>query len=179
VSETPGTSGQSVGQRSQRAAPATVADDHTGAAPATPAAAPATPGTVTTSRSVVFRLYHWALLAFLLAGCAQIFLAGLGVFSFGDHDVAGGTSAFDAHRTLGFTLAGAAVVIFLLALAARPGVLPVVLSGVLVVQTTLLQSLLAGLADNTALYGGLHALDGLLVLGIAGFLYATSRRRRA
>jgi hypothetical protein len=119
------------------------------------------------------------LLAFLLAGCAQIFLAGLGVFSFGDDDVAGGTSAFDAHKTLGFTLAGAAVVIFLLALAARPGVLPVVLSGVLVAQTALLQSLLAGLADNTALYGGLHALDGLLVLGIAGFLYATSRRRRA
>jgi hypothetical protein len=50
--------------------------------------------------------YCWLLLAFLLAGSAQILLAGLGVFSFGDHDVAGGTSAFDAHRTLGFTLAG-------------------------------------------------------------------------
>jgi hypothetical protein len=62
---------------------------------------------------------------------------------------------------------------------ARPGVLPVSLSGVLVVQTTLLQSLLAGLADNAALYGGLHALDGLVILGVAGFLYATSRRRRA
>jgi hypothetical protein len=36
-----------------------------------------------------------------------------------------------------------------------------------------------GLADNAALYGGLHALDGLLVLGIAGFLYASARRRRA
>ena len=92
---------------------------------------------------------------------------------------AGGTSAFDAHRTLGFSLAGVAVIIFVLALIARPGVLPVALSGVLVVQTTLLQSLLAGLADNAALYGGLHALDGLLILGVAGFLYATSRRRRA
>jgi hypothetical protein len=45
------------------------------------------------------------------------------------------------------------------------------------VQTTLLQSLLAGLADNAALYGGLHALDGILVLAIAGYLYAMSRRR--
>lgn len=128
-------------------------------------------------RRYAFTGYHWLLLAFLLAGCAQIFLAGLGVFSFGDHDAAGGTSAFGAHRALGFTMAGAAVIIFVLALVARPGVLPVILSGVLVVQTTLLQSLLAGLADNAALYGGLHALDGLLVLGIAGFLYATSRRR--
>jgi hypothetical protein len=48
---------------------------------------------------------------------------------------------------------------------------------VLVVQTTLLQGLLAGLADNAALYGGLHALDGILVLAIAGFLYAMSRQR--
>jgi hypothetical protein len=123
--------------------------------------------------------YRWLLAAFLLAGCAQIFLAGLGVFSFGDHDVPGGTSAFDAHRALGFGLGGAAVIIFVLALIARPGAAPVVLSGVLVVQTTVLQSLLAGLADNTALYGGLHALDGLLILGIAGGLYAASRRRRA
>jgi hypothetical protein len=128
-------------------------------------------------RSSALAGYRWLLLTFLLAGCVQIFLAGLGVFSFGDHDVAGGTSAFDAHRTLGFTMAGVAVIILVLAVIARPGGLAVVLSGVLVVQTTLLQSLLAGLADNAALYGGLHALDGILVLAIAGFLYAMSRRR--
>jgi hypothetical protein len=134
---------------------------------------PSTPGK---PRSIAFRLYHWAVLVFLLAGCAQIFLAGLGVFSFGDHDVAGGTSAFDAHRALGFTLAGVAIVIFVLALTARAGALSLVLCAVLIVQTSLLQSLLAGLADNTALFGGLHALDGMLVLGIAGFLYARARR---
>jgi len=128
-------------------------------------------------RSYALTGYRWLLLAFLLAGCVQIFLAGLGVFSFGDHDVAGGTSAFDAHRTLGFTMAGVAVIILVLAVIARPGGLAVALSGVLVVQTTLLQSLLAGLADNAALYGGLHALDGILVLAIAGYLYAMSRRR--
>jgi len=128
-------------------------------------------------RRYAFTGYHWLLLAFLLAGFVQIFLAGLGVFSFGNHDAAGGTSAFGAHEALGFAMAGGAVIVFVLALIARPGVLPVALAGVLVVQTTLLQSLLAGLADHAALYGGLHALDGLLVLGIAGFLYATSRRR--
>jgi hypothetical protein len=123
--------------------------------------------------------YRWLLLAFLLAGGAQIFLAGLGVFSFGDGDAAGGSSAFDMHRALGFALAGAAVVILILALIARPGVLAMSLAGVLVVQTSVLQSLLDGLADNTAVYGGLHALDGFLILGIAGFLYASARRWRS
>jgi hypothetical protein len=126
-------------------------------------------------RSSALAGYRWLLLAFLLAGCVQIFLAGLGVFSFGDHDVAGGTSAFDAHRTLGFTMARVAVIILVLAVITRPDALAVVLSGVLVVQTTLLQSLLAGLADNAALYGGLHALDGILVLAIAGFIHVHSR----
>jgi hypothetical protein len=69
-------------------------------------------------------------------------------------------------------LAGVAVLIFILALISRAGVLPLVLCAVLIVQTSLLQSLLAGLADNTALFGGLHALNGILILGIAGFLYA-------
>ena len=97
-------------------------------------------------------------LGFLLAGGIQIFLAGLGVFSFRDQDAAAGGSAFDAHQTLGFTMGGIAVVILIAALIARPGVLPTCLAGVLVLQTCLVQSLLASLADNTALYGGLHAL---------------------
>ena len=106
-------------------------------------------------RSYALTGYRWLLLAFLMAGCVQIFLAGLGVFSFGDHDVAGGTSAFDAHQTLGFTMAGVAVIILVLAVIARSGGLAVALSGVLVVQTTLLQSLLAGLADRTGLSAAL------------------------
>ena len=40
----------------------------------------------------------------------------------------------------------------------------------------LVQSLLASLADNTVLFGGLHALDGLAILGIAAFLYLSARR---
>jgi len=48
---------------------------------------------------------------------------------------------------------------------------------VLVVLTSLVQSLLAGLAEDHALYGGLHAFDGLLILGIPAYLYLRSRRR--
>jgi hypothetical protein len=123
--------------------------------------------------------YRWLLLLFLLGGGAQIFLAGLGVFSFGDGDRAGGDSAFSAHMALGFALAGAAVLILVLALIARPGALAMSLSGVLVVQTCLLQSVLDGLADGTAVYGGLHALDGLLIVANAAVLYALARRQRS
>jgi hypothetical protein len=41
------------------------------------------------------------------------------------------------------------------------------------------QSLLAGLADDHAVYGGLHAFDGLLILGIAGYLYIRLRQRES
>jgi hypothetical protein len=50
---------------------------------------------------------------------------------------------------------------------------------VLVVLTSLMQSLLAGLADDHAIYGGLHAFDGLLILGIAGYLYARAWQRES
>ena len=47
----------------------------------------------------------------------------------------------------------------------------------LVVQTCLLQSLLDGLADDTVVFGGLHALDGLLIAASAGVQYVLARRR--
>jgi hypothetical protein len=122
-------------------------------------------------------VYRWLVLGFLLAGGVQIFLAGLGVFSFRDQNAAASNSAFDAHQALGYSMGVVAVIILIAALIARPGVLPTCLVGVLVLQTNLVQSLLASLADNTALYGGLHALDGLLALGVAGYLYVSARRR--
>jgi Family of unknown function (DUF6220) len=122
--------------------------------------------------------YRWLLLAFLLAVAAQIFLAGLGVFSLGAGDPAGGDHAFSAHQGLGWALAGASILILALAVAARPGRLALWLAVALVVQTCLLQSLLDGLADDTAVFGGLHALDGLLIAASAGVQYALARRRQ-
>ena len=116
--------------------------------------------------------YRWALLAFLLAGVAQIFLAGLGVF--GLFDTGGDT--FAPHRALGFAMAGVALFILVLAVIARPGARAIAGSAVLVLLTSLVQSLLAGLGKDHAAYGGLHALDGLLILGIAGYLYVRARR---
>ncbi len=127
--------------------------------------------------------YRWLLLVFLVAGVVQIFLAGLGVFYLHAYglDAPAGDSALDPHRTLGFTMGGIAIVILVLALLARPGARAVWLAVLLVVQTDVLQSLLAGLGDDAAVWGGLHALDGLLALGVAGYLYAiaVARHRRA
>jgi hypothetical protein len=61
----------------------------------------------------------------------------------------------------------------------RPGTRASTGSAMLVVLTSLMQSLLAGLADDHAIYGGLHAFDGLLILGSAGYLYVRSRQRES
>jgi hypothetical protein len=132
-------------------------------------------------RGVAYRGYHWLLAGFLLLGVAQIFLAGLGVFRLQDQTLAGsgGDTAFAPHRAVGFSMAGVALLILMLALIARPGARAITGSAVLVLLTSLMQSLLAGLADNHAVYGGLHAFDGLLILGIAAYLYARSRQRES
>ena len=124
--------------------------------------------------------YRWLLLVFLLAGAVQIFLAGLGVFRLQDNglEAAAGDSAFAPHRTLGFAIAGIALLILMSALAARVGARAITLSAVLVLLTSFVQSLLAGLGEDTAVYGGLHALDGLLIIGIAGYLYGTALASR-
>ena len=122
--------------------------------------------------------YHWLLLAFLLLGAVQIFLAGLGVFNLDGQELgAKGETAFDPHRNLGFAMGGLALIILVLALIARPGARAIILSAGLFLLAFLAQSLLTGLAEDSPAFGGLHALDGLGILAIAGFLYASSRHR--
>ena len=130
------------------------------------------------ARRVALTGYRWLLALFLLAGGAQIFLAGFGAFSLDTGRAAQGSSVFSVHMALGFGMAGASVIILILALIARPGTLALWLSGLLVVQTCLLQSLLDGLAESASAFGGLHALDGLLIVGSAGVLLALALRRR-
>jgi carbon starvation protein CstA len=135
---------------------------------------------VTGLRRGAFLGYQWLLLAFLLAGAAQIFLAGLGAFRLQDQGLAAaGDSAFAPHRALGFSMGAIALLILVLAVIARPGVRAIVGSAVLVLLTSLMQSLLAGFAEDHVVFGALHALDGLLILGIAACLYFWSRRRES
>ncbi|NYJ05374.1 DUF6220 domain-containing protein [Petropleomorpha daqingensis] len=123
--------------------------------------------TASRQRSPLLPVYRVVLALFLLAGAVQIFLAGFGVWG---HD-------FQAHRVLGFTMAGIALVVFVLALVSRAGRRDVVLALVLVLLTGGAQSLLADAGGSGAFWGGLHALDGLVILGIAGFLHGAAIRR--
>jgi hypothetical protein len=128
-----------------------------------------------TGRRPAMLVFHWALAAFLLLLAVQIFLAGLGAFRTED---VGADSAFAAHRAFGFALGGAALVILVLALVARAGRAAITGAAAIVVLVNLAQSLLAGLADHHALYGGLHAFDGLAIIGITAWLWARSRPRK-
>ena len=132
------------------------------------AAAKARPG------GVRLTVYRWALLVFLAAGVVQIFLAGLGAFKL-LHGA--GDPALDPHRMLGFAMAGAAIIILILTLIARPGARAIVGAVLLVLMTAVLQSLLAGLADDHVIFGALHATDGLLILAIPAYLYVWTERR--
>ena len=131
-------------------------------------------GLASTGRRPAMLVFHWALAAFLLLLAVQIFLAGLGAFR---TEAIGADSAFAPHRDFGFALGGAALVILVLALVARAGRAAVAGAAALVVLTGFAQSLLAGLADDQALFGGLHAFDGLAIIGIAAWLWARSRQR--
>ena len=125
------------------------------------------PPTATRRNGPLLPVYRVVLAVFLLAGAVQIFLAGFGVWGGG----------FDAHRILGFTMAGIAVLVLVLALVSRAGTRDVVLAVVLVLLAGGAQSLLAEAGGSGAFWGGLHALDGLAILGIAGFLHGAAIRR--
>jgi hypothetical protein len=121
--------------------------------------------------------YQWVLAVFLLLGVVQIFLAGLGVFDLNGKKLgAEGETAFDPHRMVGFAMSGLSLIILILALIARRSVSSMVLSVVLVLLSAVAQSVLAGLGEDAAFFGGLHALDGLAILGIAGYLHGAARK---
>jgi heme/copper-type cytochrome/quinol oxidase subunit 1 len=138
----------------------------------------ATAAPITGLRRGAFLGYRWALLAFLAAGVAQIFLAGLGAFRLQDQ-VGAGDSAFAPHRALGFSMGLIALLILVLAVIARPGARAIAGSAALALLTGLMQSLLAGFAEDHVVFGALHALDGMLILSIAAYLYYWSRRRES
>jgi len=112
--------------------------------------------------------YHRALGVFLVCGAVQVFLAGLGVFS------SGGGPGIDPHRWFALALAAVALVIVVLAVVARAERRIIGLGVLLFVLTFVVQGLLAMWGRDSAWFGGLHALDGLLLIGLAGYLFASS-----
>jgi hypothetical protein len=117
---------------------------------------------------------------FLALGFIQIFLAGLGVFSLdGEQLGSADESAFDPHRFVAMVMTAVAALVVLAAAVARPGRRIVITSVVLFLLVFVVQGVLAAAGEDTALFGGLHALVGIGTLGVAGHLSGQQRRAAA
>jgi Family of unknown function (DUF6220) len=147
------------------------------ASPTDPAPAETAPG-LTGARRGAFAAYQGLLVLFLIGGVVQVFLAGLGVWDLDQGVGSEGETAFDSHRTTGMILGLMALLIFIAALVARPSGQAIGLSFVLVLLTYPVQSVLANAGEDTPFLGGLHALDALVILGLAGYLRGSAERRR-
>ena len=112
--------------------------------------------------------YHWALAGFLVLGAVQTFLAGLGVFS------TRGDPGFEPHRAFSIVIAAASLVIVVLAVVARAGTRHIAGAVAVLVLAAFVQHLLAAAGFDNAWLGGLHALSGLTIIGLAGWLFGTS-----
>ncbi len=73
----------------------------------------------------------------------------------------------------------ATLLLLLMALIARADTITMVLTFVLALLTAGVQSLLAGLGEDAPFFGGLHAVNGLALLGQASYLRVAAKRRQA
>jgi Family of unknown function (DUF6220) len=125
-------------------------------------------------------VYRWLAVLILAAIVVQFFLAGYGVFGGRTSDTSttrfAEVSTLDAHRVLGDLIILLALILVLVALVAGKRGSDMGHAGGLFILT-LLQSVLAHLGTHTgALFGGLHVLNALAILALAGRIVATTRR---
>lgn len=106
----------------------------------------------------------------------QFFLAGLGTFGIDGRDLEDATS-LDAHRALGFILAGVGLLMLIAAIVARTSKFAIWGSLVVVLLIEPVQTALAASGDDHHWVGGLHALNGVIILALAAALHITSRGR--
>ncbi|PSL04254.1 hypothetical protein CLV30_106260 [Haloactinopolyspora alba] len=118
------------------------------------------PGRVRSTALAVFRVLAVATLA---AIAVQFVFAGLGAFG----------ASLDPHRSLGYAIAAACILLLIVMLVARPSRTATALA-VLLPVLAVLQMVLATLGDDTdAWFGGLHALNGLAIMGLTARLAGT------
>jgi hypothetical protein len=106
----------------------------------------------------------WIVRLFLVALVVQFFFAGAAAF---------GAESWDLHSAFGLVLVGASLVILVVAALARQWLR---WAGILVVAM-LLQMVLAQLDDQSAWIASLHAVNALVVLGVAGRMAGHARGR--
>lgn len=113
---------------------------------------------------------------FVLGVLLQVYFAAIGIFGISAGEGAG-ASSFDLHRGWGAILMIIAVVLLILALAAWQSRAAVIGTFVLAVLAGVAQSLLASAGDSNKWVGGLHGLDGMVILLLSVWLALTGWRR--
>src|SRR5450755_938248 len=137
-----------------------------------------TPGALTGWRANVDRVYRYLIGLYVVALVLLIYLAGEGIF--GDHATKiADAKSLDPHRALGSLLGLVAVVLFLLALAARVNRSTVIRTLILAVLALIAQPALAGGGENNKWVGGFHVIDGIIILGLSAQLAYEAHRRPA
>ena len=121
-------------------------------------------------------VYVYLSALFVVGVLAQVFLAGVGVFGMNTPKGAD-SSSFDAHRGFGFVLMVISLLLLVLALVARQSMRTTISTLVLALLTVIAQSVLASLGDNNKWVGGLHALDGMLILLLSLWIAVLGWRR--
>jgi hypothetical protein len=128
-------------------------------------------------RRVADTIFAYLAALLVLGVVVQFFLAGVGVFGIDGHRDLGKATSLDPHRALGHMLAGVAILMFIAALVARTSKAKIWVSIVLALLIELVQTALASGGDNHHWLGGLHALNGVIILGLAGWMHRISRSR--
>lgn len=134
------------------------------------------PRVLTGWRHKVDTVYVYLSALFVAGVLAQVFLAGVGVFGINARKVAN-ASSFDPHRAWGFILMLTSLVLLILALVAWQSARTAISAFVLALLTVIAQNVLAALGDSNKWVGGLHALDGMLILLLALWIAILGRRR--
>jgi Family of unknown function (DUF6220) len=140
---------------------------------------PATGQRRTGARGVIDVVYGYLAAFFVLGVLFQVYLAGIGIFGINARKVANATS-LDPHRAWGTVLMVIALVLLILALIAWASRATVIETFVLALLVIVAQSGLASAGESNKWIGGLHALDGMVILLLSLWLaIAAWRRRRA
>ena len=128
-------------------------------------------------RGAVDVAYGYLAAFFVLGVLFQVYLAGVGIFGINSAKVANATS-LGPHRAWGAVLMVLSLILLILALIAWASRATVIWSLLLALLVIVAQTALAAAGDSSKWIGGLHALDGMVILLLSLWLAIAARRRR-
>jgi len=103
-------------------------------------------------------VWMWLERAFLAGLFLQLFFIGMGVFP-----RKGDSSPFALHKTWGYILGDIAVLLFLIAIASRPGWKTVLMAFIVGVLTFLVQPVLADARTSAPIVAAFHPVTALVI----------------